>query len=219
MITGAIFDRDGLLFDTETIYQRIWAELADEYGVSLDGNFTRRISGSSGAAAAEIMKEYYTVGDAGVIAKKCGARMLELSAEHIDVMPGVPEILAFLKSQRIKIAVASGSSTEQIAQNLKTTGLSDFFDAMVGGTELKYGKPMPNIFLYAAEKIQCDSHDCFVFEDSPNGIIAAHAAEAHPIMIPNLMEATDELRAISDGVYPSMHEALEAIRSNPEHFQ
>lgn len=213
MITGAIFDMDGLMFDTETVYQKLWRDIGRDHGVELVEDFAKRISGSSGDVAAALIREFYHVDDHTGVFEECGRRMLEATKDHIDMKPGLVEILTFLRAQGVKCAVASGSSSEQIRQNLKTSGLEDMFDAIVGGTELVYGKPNPHIFLYAAEKLQCDSHDCFVFEDSLNGIRAAHAAEAHPIMIPDLTPPTDEIREMCDGIYKDLNEALEAIKT------
>lgn len=212
MITGAIFDMDGLLFDTEKVYQKIWFELARERGLELDSVFTRRISGTSGDVALRTISEFYHTDDPRSIQKACGERMYEAMQKDVPLKPGVFEILRYLRSQGVRTVVASGSSTEQIENNLRVAGMSVLFDAIVGGTELKYGKPAPNIFLYAAEKIQCDSHDCFVFEDSPNGIRAAQAAACHPVMVPDMTQPTEEIRAMAEFVCKDMFEALELIR-------
>ncbi len=213
MITGAIFDMDGLLFDTEKIYQKIWFELAQERGIKLDHSFTRRISGTSGEEALRTISEFFNTDEPTVIQKECGKKMIEATKESVPVKPGVYEMLDFLKEKGLHIIVASGSSCEQIRNNLAVSNTSQYFDDIVGGTELKYGKPAPNIFLYAAEKIRCDSHDCFVFEDSPNGIKAAYAAACHPIMIPDMTKPSEEIRSICDLVCKDMHEALEMIRN------
>lgn len=212
MITGAIFDMDGLLFDTEKIYQKIWFELAYERGIELDSAFTRRISGTSGDEALSVIGEFYHTSEPRIIQKACGERMYEAMQKEVPLKKGVFEILHYLRSEGLHTVVASGSSTEQIVSNLRVAGMSDLFDAVVGGTELKYGKPAPHIFLYAAEKIQCDSHDCFVFEDSPNGIRAAHAAACHPVCVPDMTQPSDEIRSMAEFVCRDLLEAMELIR-------
>ncbi len=213
MINGAIFDMDGVLFDTEKIYQSIWFQLAKERGIELDASFTKLISGTSGEAAANAIKEHYNVSDPKIISDECSRRMLEAVKHNIDVKKGVVKILEFFNKQGIKCVVASGSNKEQIINNLKISNLSKYFDEVVGGDELKRGKPDPDIFLLALKKIGCESSKCLVFEDSFNGIKAAHAANTIPIMVPDLVEPTEEIIKLCKAVYVDMVEALEDIKT------
>lgn len=219
MIKGAIFDMDGLLFDTEIIYQRIWKELAAENGVHLDSFFTRRIAGTSGKAAAKVLEEYFHTDDTAPLTSECALRMKESTKKHIAIKPGVMEMIEYLGTKDVRMIVASGSFPEQIRQNLRVTGLGDQFDEIVSGTEVEYGKPRPDIFLRAAEKIGCKPKECLVFEDSLSGITAAHAAGMHPIWVPDVVEpAQTDAETFSEGVYGSLLEALDGIRGNPSYF-
>ena len=83
---------------------------------------------------------------------------------------------------------------------------------MVSGVEVENGKPAPDIFLYAAEKIGIDPADCYVFEDGLNGIKAGAAAGCRVIMIPDLTEPTDEIRALCSGIYEDLGAAMRALR-------
>lgn len=213
MIKGAIFDMDGLMFDTEAGYQKIWHDIAADRGIELDSDFTRRISGTSGEVAGRLVCDYYKVDDPSVITDECARRMLEDTADHIEIKPGLTEMLNFLRSEGIACAVASGSSREQIENNLRVSGLRDCFTAIVGGSELPCGKPDPGIFLCAAERLGCRSRDCLVFEDSPNGILAAHRAGAHPIMIPDLTLPSEDIKSVCEYIFEDMHQALAVLRA------
>lgn len=91
------------------------------------------------------------------------------------------------------MAVASSSAARQIESNLETARIRGYFSAVVSGTQVRRGKPEPDIVLCAAERIGCAPGECFVFEDSENGIKAGHAAGCTAIMIPDLMEASSDI--------------------------
>lgn len=187
---GAIFDMDGLLFDTERIYQQTWQEIAGEIGVKLDGSFVKAISGTNGQHMCRVIERYYHVPDGTAIMDECMGRIRKKLSVQVPVKKGVHEILDFFQKKGIRIAVASSSAVRQIESNLDTAGIRKYFSAVVSGTEVRHGKPEPDIFLCAAERIRCGADTCFVFEDSENGIKAGYAAGCTTIMVPDLIEAS-----------------------------
>lgn len=192
--TGAIFDMDGVLFDTERIYQQTWHELAKERGIELGEGFLKAITGTNGERMQRVVETYYQSDDGAAIVEKCMKRMREKLSASVPVKEGVREILGFFRERGVQMAVASSSFPYQIEANLRRAGLRDYFDAVVSGTEMKHGKPAPDIFLCAAERIRCRPEECFVFEDSENGIRAGHAAGCITVMIPDLIEPSDAIR-------------------------
>ena len=217
MIKGAIFDMDGLLFDTEIIYQRIWKELAAENGVHLDSFFTRRIAGTSGKAAAKVLEEYFHTDDTAPLTSECALRMKESTKKHIAIKPGVMEMIEYLGTKDVRMIVASGSFPEQIRQNLRVTGLGDQFDEIVSGTEVEYGKPRPDIFLRAAELLGVAPERALVLEDSYNGVRAAHAGGIPVIMVPDLLPPTEEMREKAAAVMESLDDVrLALLKTLPE---
>lgn len=190
---GAIFDMDGLLFDTERIYQQTWQKIAGEKGVKLDGGFVKAISGTNGSHMRHVIERYYHVPDGTAIMDECMGRIREKLSVHVPVKKGVREILDFFQKRGIRMAVASSSAAGQIESNLETAGIQGYFSAVVSGTEVSRGKPEPDIFLYAAERIGCAPDVCFVFEDSENGIKAGYTAGCATIMVPDLMEASSSI--------------------------
>ena len=190
---GAIFDMDGLLFDTECIYQQTWQEIAFEKGVELDGSFVKAISGTNGRHMRRVIERYYHVPDGTAIMDECMGRIRKKLSVHVPVKKGVHEILDFFQQKRIQMAVASSSAARQIESNLTTAGIRGYFSAVVSGAEVRQGKPKPDIFLCAAERIGCEPDMCFVFEDSENGIKAGYAAGCTTIMVPDLMEASSSI--------------------------
>ncbi len=210
---GAIFDMDGLLFDTECMYQQTWREIAQEKNIKLDDSFTKAVSGTNGEHMRRVIEKYYHVSDGAAIQKECMERVKEKLSVSVPIKKGVQEILDFFQKKNIRMAVASSSSTEQIQSNLKIAGISEYFLSIVSGSEVKAGKPAPDIFIYAAEKIDCKPEECFVFEDSKNGIKAGYAAGCSTIMVPDVIEADAEIIPYCTKICSSLIEAKQEINN------
>ena len=211
MKKGAIFDMDGLMFDTETIWQKCWSEVADEMNLELDPQFRKDICGTSGDLMASIIEKYYHVEDGHPIAKDVKQRVQNYLMIDVPEKPGVHEILEFFREKGVKIAVASSSTRGQIGRNLEKTGTSHLIDEIISGTEIEHGKPAPDIFLHAAAQLGLPAEDCYVFEDAYNGVRAGAASGAATIMIPDSLEPNEEMYRIAAAVYPSLLAAKEAI--------
>ena len=208
---GAIFDMDGLLFDTERVFQETWHEIAKENNVVLDKSFLKTVTGTSGDRLHQVIEEFYHISDSKALVDDCTERVRKKLSVHVPIKEGAIEILDFFKRNSIKMAVASSSRMEQIESNLNIAGIKDYFDAVVSGTEVSHGKPAPDIFLYAAKKIGCSPEECFVFEDSENGIKAGHAAGCITVMIPDLMEASPEILPYCSKVCSSLLEFVKNL--------
>ena len=204
---------DGLLFDTEKIWQRKWHDIADEMGVTLPEEFKNEITGSSGPFMNSVVMKYYHVEDGAEIIKDCYERVHEEAQRHVDMKKGVVEILDYLKENGFLIAVASSSSRKQILHNIQSAGIQNYFDAIVSGVELKRGKPAPDIFLKAAEQIKCRPEDCYVFEDAINGVTAGHAAGCKTVMIPDMLTPDEETIKKTVMVCNDLIEARDAIKA------
>lgn len=210
-MTGAIFDMDGLLIDSEKIFQRIWRELAAEAGYTLDDTFAEAMCGSSGKATEAVLRRYMPDVDPLPLMAECYRRVIEVEKKSIPLKPGAAEILEGMKRRGFRTALASSSPVDMIRNNLEVTGLGVYFDELVSGFEVRRGKPEPDIFLLAAGRLGLSVGDCYVFEDSVNGVRAAHAAGCMAVMVPDLVQPTPEVRALCHGVYPDLLTAWRAI--------
>lgn len=207
---GAIFDMDGLLLDTERLYQEGWVEMAKQFGQTPDPFFPTAVSGTSGEGMREVIHTHYPRVDPYAFQEGCIARVdAILDTQGAPLKPGAREILAFLQARGVKLAAASSSGRERILKNFRYAGLDSFFDAVVSGQEVARGKPEPDIFFLAAERIGCLPEDCYVFEDSVNGIRAGIAAGCVTVMVPDLARPPEEL-AVSR-ICASLNEAKALI--------
>ncbi len=205
---------DGLLFDTEVIYQQTWNEIAKEKGIHLPKEFVKAISGTNGSTMCHVIETYYGVSNGSKIQVDCMARMKKKLDMYVPKKSGVDEILQFFKENNVHLAVASSSGKSQIENNLKIAGIRTYFEKIISGTEVETGKPEPDIFLLAAEKIDCKPEECYVFEDSLNGIQAGYRAGCKAIMIPDLIIPTEQMKNLSYGIYDTLTRALNRIRKD-----
>lgn len=213
---GAIFDMDGLLIDSERLFQRVWRELAAEAGYTPDDTFAAAMCGSSGKVTEEVLRRYVPGVDPQALIAECYRRVIELEKVNIPLKSGAVEILAGMKRRGFRTALASSSPLDMIERNLEITGLTAFFDELIPGTEVQHGKPEPDIFRLAAGRLGLPARDCYVFEDSVNGVRAGHAAGCMTVMIPDLVQPTPEVRALCHGVYPDLLTAWQAVSEEQE---
>lgn len=210
MKRGTIFDMDGLLLDTERLYQKSWVEMARAFGQLPAPAFPSSVSGTSGEGMREVIRRYYPAVDPYAFQAGCLVRVdAILEKQGPPVKPGAGELLEYLSVQGVNIAVASSSGRDRILSNLRATGLERFFDAVVSGQQVERGKPEPDIFLLAAEEIDCPPEDCYVFEDSLNGVRAGMAAGCITVMVPDLVPPPEGL--VVSRVCASLHEARKLI--------
>ena len=214
MKQGAIFDMDGLLFDTERMYRDSWKQSAQQFGLVHNPDFPRAVCGSSGAHMREIILQYYPQVDAKAFADDCILRVERELETHVPEKTGVRDILQYFKKHGVRVAVASSSKRATVLHNLKQADILSYFDAVVSGDQVTHGKPAPDIFLLTAQQIGCEPENCYVFEDGTNGIRAGAAAGCTTIMIPDLTPPNAQLEQLCAGIYPSLSDAMNAIAGN-----
>ena len=195
MLTGAVFDMDGLMFDTERLVYSNWQTMMDERGYPYDLTFFKR---TVGKRKLEVQQIYFSAYGADFpyweLADLGKARYVErIAREGIPVKPGLYELLDFLKERGVKIALATSTSRQTAELNLRSANVTAYFDALVCGEDVVNGKPHPEVFLTAAARLDIAPEACAAFEDSINGIISAHAAGMTTVMVPDLIPPTEEL--------------------------
>ena len=212
MLHGAIFDMDGTLFDTEKLYRQAWLDVAAEFGEEKNYELPTAISGTNlGEESLRIIRQFYPNIDAEAYLARVLEEVNAAAVRKLELMAGVEEILDFFKSAGVRMAVASSAPVAVIERNLTRANLHGCFEVLVGGDQIKNGKPAPDIFLLAAKKLNLAPDDCYIFEDSLNGIRAAAASGGAAIMIPDQVQPTDDIKKICAAVFPNLNEARQAI--------
>jgi beta-phosphoglucomutase family hydrolase len=175
---GAIFDWDGVVIDSSVQHERSWELLSAEIGKALPPGHFKKGFGKKNQL---IIPEVLGWSEDPQEIDRLGDRKEELYRELIGqgemtVLPGARELLVALKGAGIRCAVGSSTSRTNLETIFATTGLGDFFDAVVSGDDIIHGKPAPDVFLKAAELLEIPPQRCVVFEDALFGIEAAHRA-------------------------------------------
>lgn len=117
---------------------------------------------------------------------------------------GVVELLTYLKEAGKEIALASSTRRAVVVQELADAGIIDFFDVVIGGDMVTRSKPQPDIFLKACEELGVAPEEAFAIEDSYNGIRAAAAGHLRPLMVPDLMPPTEEMKELAEAIFETL---------------
>lgn len=210
MIKAAVFDMDGLMFDTERLVYQNWQRMMDErgYDYSLD-DFKKTV----GKRKAEVQNFYFGKYGADfpywALADEGKRRYLDrVKQEGIPVKPGLYEVLSYLKGNGVKIALATSTSRQTAEFNLQSAKVTDYFDALVCGDDVKNGKPHPEVFLTAASRLNAKPASCVAYEDSINGIKSAHAAGMKNVMVPDYLQPTAEILPMIDCLCDSLEKSI-----------
>ena len=214
MKRGAIFDMDGTLFDTEKLYWSAWIETADDFGMPRKPEMAPAMSGRGVKKILATIPQFFPEVDANEYFLHVVKRVRKAIEEKLEIKSGVVEILQYFHENKIPMAIASSSATEDIEKNIKRAGIEKFFSAIVGGDQVENGKPAPDIFQLAAKKINLPPEDCYVFEDSANGIRGAAAAKCVPIMVIDQVPPLPEILELCAAVFDNMNDALDAIKKS-----
>ncbi len=190
---SVIFDMDGTLLDTQRIAVPAWDYAGQLQGYENLGRLIPSVCGMNEAGWNKVLAE--NAPDIDVALFNETARQYSHKHRVMKEKEGMFELLDFLRAHGVKMAVASGSKTSSIERNFGQLNALDYFEATVGGEMVVNGKPAPDIFLLAAEKIGADPKDCIVFEDSENGLRAALAAGMRAISVPDVGIISDEIKA------------------------
>ena len=211
MLKGAIFDMDGLMIDTEKLYLKFWIQSAKDFGYDMKPEHVYAIRSMARKYSIPTLK--------GFLGEDCPteeirAHRTELMAEYInehglEVKKGLFELLYYLKGRGIKMAVATATPRSRTTEYLEKIGAAKFFSAVICGDMVETGKPAPDIYLTAARELGLPPEECAAFEDSPNGIKAAHAAGCHAIMIPDMTQPDDEIKPLLSAVYENLGLAVD----------
>ena len=212
MKRGAIFDMDGTLFDTEKLYRQAWLDVAEELGLEKNYELPTAISGTNlGEESYQVIKRFYPDADAEIYLERVLQEVRAASERELELKEGTEEILKFFKAAGVSMAVASSAPVAVIEKNLTRSNLRGYFKILVGGDKVANGKPAPDIFLLAAKELNLASSDCYIFEDSFNGIRSAAAAGGVAIMIPDTVQPTEEIKKICAAIFPNLNVAKQAI--------
>jgi len=177
-IRAFIFDLDGVITDTAEYHYQAWKRLADEEGLSFNRQENEKLRGISRRASLEIVLKGRSISEDRIkeLMDRKNSYYLSFIAEmsEKDLLPGAVALLEDLEKKKFKLALASASkNARQVIENLR---IGSLFDVIADGNSVEKTKPAPDLFLFAAERIEVAPQECVVVEDAEAGITAAKAA-------------------------------------------
>ena len=212
---AVVFDMDGVIFDTERLVIEFWKEVAKKHNIPNVEHTCIQCLGTNRVRTREIFLENY---GADFPFDPYRAEVTELFNTHykgvpLPTKPGVRELLSYLQEQDIKVGLASSTAQHLVRDEIGTAGLLPYFQTLVCGDMVEHSKPAPDIFLKACEILNADPTKSIAIEDSFNGIRSAHCAGMTPIMVPDQVQPTDEIRTLAFHVMPSLLEVLNWLKT------
>lgn len=208
-ILAAIFDMDGLLIDSEPLWDR--AELEIIAGLGVDIGRRNELPDTLGLRIDMVVELWFAQQpwsgpDRREVTDRIIARALSLVEEERPLLPGVREAVALCKAQGLKVGLASASPLHMLEKVLTMFSLRDSFDALVSAETLPMSKPHPQVYLDCAARLGVDPLCCVALEDSVNGMIASKAARMRSIVIPAEEGQQDPRFALADVRLRSLEE-------------
>lgn len=220
MIKGIVFDFDGLIIDTESLWYSAFNEVLQDYGMELPVEVFAQCVGTSDEALHAFIEEKLGAESIETIVKLARENH-SLKTEQLEIRDGVKEYLTEAKTAGLQIGLASSSHREWVEGFLKKLGIRDYFSVIKTGDEVERIKPDPTLYLLAIEALGVAPQEAVAFEDSPNGARAATAAGLHCVIVPN--ESTKDLpfdkysMRLESMAEVSLSEVIRQLEQTPAH--
>ena len=212
-VGAVIFDMDGLMFDSERLARRAWRAALADHGYALDDDVYLSVVGRTTQEARAIFAQTLGPGlPIDDVAADAARHLRDLLLPVPPLKPGLVALLDGIDDLGLPTAVASSTAHAEVERRLVAAGLRRRFAAVAGGDEVAHGKPAPDVFVLAGERLGMAPDRCLVLEDSEAGIAAAAAAGMVAVMIPDLVKASPAVREKAAAVVASLSDVLAVLR-------
>ena len=196
IIKAVMFDLDGTIIDTEKYYRLYWPKAFAKFGYT--------VTDEQGLGLRSLGNPYVEEYLTNIFGKKIEttdiknyARSLvdeSVKANGLELKEGVINCLKFLKTKNAKIAIVTATAIERTNRYIDMASLNDYFDDVISAKNVPHGKPAPDVYLTACEKLKVNPSETIAVEDSPNGVMSASRAGCNVIMVPDQTEPDEELK-------------------------
>ncbi len=214
MIRAVIFDMDGLMFDTERLWVEEGKKLSKKLGYEISEELFFKTIGMKNEDASILFNKTLGYDFPFLSFRKIYHRCInqKLQFEKIKEKLGLRELLVYLKNNKYKIAIASSNKRERVNLYLKSANINpSFFDAIISGDDVLFGKPDPEIFRLTCDALEEKPTNTLVLEDSINGSLAAIKSGCHLIVIPDIITLPTTLISMADSKEDSLMNVIDVL--------
>lgn len=216
MIKAIIFDMDGLMFDTEKLFEVLFFKVCDEHNFYCTREAFLSMVGVSAKTVKKLEKQFPGISE---IMSEVQEKRKMFFFEYFKTpgsanKKGLKELYDYAKTHGYKIAIASSSQREDIVKFIEHAGFVMNFDAIVSGYDGLPSKPAPDIFLKAAKILDVQAENCLVLEDSKFGTMAAYHAKMPHVFIQDMIAPDDEMKSYIDITCDSMLDVIDLLKEN-----
>lgn len=203
---AVVFDMDGVIFDSERLVLECWEQLGREHALEDMREVFLSCIGTNKVKTKEIVLARYGQDFPYDRFSQMSSELFHKRAaqEGLPLKKGVRELLSCLSGQGVLLGLASSTRLAVVKEELEEAGLLSFFRVVMGGDQLRHSKPEPDIYLMTCEKMGVDPKETYAIEDSYNGVRAAYRAGMKPVMVPDMLPPTDEMREMSIEIFEDL---------------
>lgn len=212
---NVIFDMDGLMFDTESVFVKAWDYAGEQMGIGKAGYMTLKTLGMNIAASKEIwISEFGERYNEQQFRKYTKEFLADYYAKNqVPVKKGLHVLLTYLKENSAEMAVASSSPKWEVEKHLRDAKIYEYFTEIVCGDMIEQSKPNPEIYLKACALLNAAPKDTYALEDSKNGLLSAYRAGCKTVMIPDLWQPDEEILQIIIGKFDDLEQVKIAFEN------
>ncbi|KJY83565.1 haloacid dehalogenase [Vibrio galatheae] len=193
MLKAILFDMDGLIFDTESVYKQSWQYAATEQHLTISDGFYQQFIGVQDPDCERLLvKHFQSALDIERYRTTRDAHYQQLRQQGIAIKPGFAALLAFIKQRGLRTALVTSSPLVDVKFNFSPTDYLSQFELVISAEDVVRSKPHPEGYQKACKRLGLAPDECLVLEDSNNGIRAALTAGCHAVMIPDLLPPLPE---------------------------
>ena len=218
-IRGILFDMDGLVLDSESLYTRFWREAAQALGYTMTVEQSLGMRSLGKKLGQPYLESLYGPGIDYTTLRNKRIELMEVYVDQHGIAPkvGIYELLDYMEENGIAAAITSSSPMESIERHLAAVNLLHRFQKFCSGHNIPNGKPAPDIYLLGAKELGLKPEECLALEDSPTGVLSAYRAGCLPVIIPDLDQPGEETQKILFAKADSLVHVIDILKQQNGH--